>query len=545
MSTLTPVFPECPGYGFTAQPQYLVNIVRRDGGYERSDRRWSRPLNTYNAVPMGPRDEAVIQNILYFWHAMGGMATVFAFKDWTDYKSCPTWGTPAATDCPLVAVSLDSGTAYQLTKEYTVGALHGFREIYKPVGSTILVANADGDAQTDWLVDQDTGLLKPGGSFVGTPTTWGGEFNIPVRFNSNLAAQIADKQMQSAEFSLCEKRLTEPTEFNGDSGGGGDGIVFTESIEIDNGFYGLLVSNGGTLVAADALNDIVYSTDDGGSWTIGLSQATSNMDYSAKAASFGNGKFMFGGGDTSGNSIMFSSTDGISWTPVTVPNIGPLNGIVYGAGNHWLATSGALSGNNCMLSSNNGVTWTAATAAGVDQFYGNPMYYTGGTFAAIGAALSSGGLVLTSTDDGATWTATPFTQDDFGMTVQPPAWIFDGTNFIAGGSSGVTFDPAVLIASDAISLTTAAIRSLAGVMPASDSVAALVKGGGTYVAFGNTNGVHEVASSTNTIVWIQGNNGTGDPTDQVQGGQPNVAYDATNNKIVAIMGAHIIGVTPP
>jgi uncharacterized protein (TIGR02217 family) len=202
------LFPECPGYGFNVQPQYLVKIVCREDGFERIDRRWARSLSVFTVVPVGDRDEAEIQSILYFWHAMGGRATPFLIKDWTDYKSCPTQDDVAATDQLVAAVTLsDASTAYQLVKTYRVGALAQPREITQPKGDTIVVANSLGAVQTDFTLDEATGLLKPGVSFTGTPKSWGGEFYVPVRFNSELDTQIVDKQIQSVTFTLMEKRI--------------------------------------------------------------------------------------------------------------------------------------------------------------------------------------------------------------------------------------------------------------------------------------------------------------------------------------------------
>jgi uncharacterized protein (TIGR02217 family) len=121
-----------------------------------------------------------------------------------------------ALDQPLQAITLDdSSTAYQLTKAYTVDPITQLREITQPVGSTILIANDSGAAQTDFTLDESTGLLKPGETFTGTPHSWGGEFNVPVRFDSELDTQIVDKQIQSVTFRLTEKRLQLATAFGG------------------------------------------------------------------------------------------------------------------------------------------------------------------------------------------------------------------------------------------------------------------------------------------------------------------------------------------
>lgn len=203
----TEIFPGCPTFGFTVNPRYLVRIVEREGGYERRDRRWSRPLSYYTTVPTGDQAEGDIQNVLAFWHAVGGRAEAFRFKDWSDYKSCPVQDTPTPLDQPL-AYEAGSPGGYRLSKEYTVGALTQVREIYKPKGDTIRIANALGveqDAST-WTIDEATGLLSTGGGFSGVPATWGGEFYVSVRFDSELDLTLSGYQVQAATFALRELR---------------------------------------------------------------------------------------------------------------------------------------------------------------------------------------------------------------------------------------------------------------------------------------------------------------------------------------------------
>ena len=199
-------FPECPSFGFTVEPRYLVKAIEREGGYERVDRRWARPLSFYTAVPMGDRPEEEIQNLLYFWHAVGGTSGVFRFKDWADYLSCRVGVTPGVTDQPL---ELISGANYQLVKRYVYGSLTQTRDITRPIGSTIAIANTLGATQTDWSLDEATGILTAGGGFVGTPGTWGGEFDVYARFTSNLAISLTDHKIQNASFTLRERRANE------------------------------------------------------------------------------------------------------------------------------------------------------------------------------------------------------------------------------------------------------------------------------------------------------------------------------------------------
>jgi len=212
MSTIVPdlaeVFPTCPTFGFVAEPNYLVKITAREGGYERRQRMWARPLSKYTGVPTGDQPQNDIEDLLDFWHAMGGMSSGFRFKDWIDYKSCRLGETPTALDQPIAA-SGDSPPSFRLIKEYPTksGRTVQQREIARPVGSTILIANAAGAVQSDWTLDESTGLLTPGGTFSGVPTRWGGEFEVWCRFDAIFNPSISDFQVINVTVQLAEIRV--------------------------------------------------------------------------------------------------------------------------------------------------------------------------------------------------------------------------------------------------------------------------------------------------------------------------------------------------
>jgi uncharacterized protein (TIGR02217 family) len=185
---------------------YAVAITERSSGVERRNRSWSRPLHRYTAT-VGPRVEAEVQEALEFYHAVGGRAYGFRFKDSVDYKSCRVSGTPTAVDQPLEVLA-DSPEYYQMVKRYTAGTLSQSREIYKPVQGTILVADA-GVAKVegvDYTVNYARGtvdlLYAPAGAL-----TWGGQFDVPVRFDSEFPVEILNLRIQSATFTLRELQL--------------------------------------------------------------------------------------------------------------------------------------------------------------------------------------------------------------------------------------------------------------------------------------------------------------------------------------------------
>ncbi len=203
----TPVFPGCPSYGYVARPQYSTTIVRMANGREYRNRNWSRPLYRYE-VTIGPRRQDEIQKLLEFFHAVGGEEEGFRFKDWADFKSCRVGDTPSRTDQPLVLTEGSPAIFYQLTKRYTAGARTQDREIYKPVSGTILIAD-NGTLKTEathYTIDYTTGIVELLFSPVGT-LTWGGEFDVPVRFEGDFPLEITNFEIQSVALSLVEFRL--------------------------------------------------------------------------------------------------------------------------------------------------------------------------------------------------------------------------------------------------------------------------------------------------------------------------------------------------
>lgn len=203
------IFPSCPTFGFTASPRYRVPVIERSGGYERRTRKWARPLNTFTAVPIGDRPEDDIQQVLYFFHAHGGRSVGFRFKDYADYKSCAVQEAATALDQPLVEVP-DSPGVYQLIKQYQFGALTQQREIFKPKGDTIRIANELGVEQPSdrWTINEATGILEPEGSFSGVPTSWGGEFYVYARFrDEQLDVELTNYRIQACSFAVVEIRV--------------------------------------------------------------------------------------------------------------------------------------------------------------------------------------------------------------------------------------------------------------------------------------------------------------------------------------------------
>jgi uncharacterized protein (TIGR02217 family) len=201
------VFPACPTYGFVAEPNILVKISPREGGYERRQRVWSQSLSTYSSVPIGDQHQDDIEAIYNAWMAVGGMSNCFRFTDYMDMQSCGLSSEPAPTDQPLVATG-DSPSGYRLVKDYVFGPWTLSRYIQRPIGSTIMIANEEGVEQdgSKWTLNEANGVVIPNGGFSGTPTFWGGQFHVWVRFDSQLNPTFSNYKILNVTVQLKEIR---------------------------------------------------------------------------------------------------------------------------------------------------------------------------------------------------------------------------------------------------------------------------------------------------------------------------------------------------
>lgn len=202
----SPVFPQCPSFGYSSRPLYSVAAIERASGVEDRNRNWQYPLHRFSCT-VGPRAEEDIAELLEFWHAVGGSAYGFRFNDGVDNKSCRINETISRLDCPLILDTSASPDAYQLVKRYTFGSRTQDRPIYKPIQGTILIAD-NGTLKTEtthYTIDYTTGLVTLLFTPVGT-LTWGGEFDVPVRFDSEFPVELIDKRIQSVSFELKELR---------------------------------------------------------------------------------------------------------------------------------------------------------------------------------------------------------------------------------------------------------------------------------------------------------------------------------------------------
>lgn len=206
------------GWLYDPQPDYSVRITPRG---QFGEKRNLDAVYPRIRIPVTiPRDRVSdIPLIRRWYHVCRGRAVGFRVQDPTDYLSTEAGFAvddadpqPTPFDQPLVEAPEGSGARFQLFRQYVIGEGSYIqaqeRPIYKPVAGTIRVANQVGaeQAESRWSLDDTTGILTVGAGFVGTPATWGGQFDIPVRFDSDLPLHVEDFRLDEVTFDLLELR---------------------------------------------------------------------------------------------------------------------------------------------------------------------------------------------------------------------------------------------------------------------------------------------------------------------------------------------------
>lgn len=185
-------------YGSHFGHEFSTKITTLRSGSERRQARWTRPLGRYSVVysALDKEDHKTVRGAHF---ACMGSLIAFRFKDWTDFEA----------DEELIGEGTGAPHTYQLKKTYAFGPISLERPISKPVPGSVLVFESGQLVAS--AVDYSTGsvtLTAPPGS----PITWAGEFDVPVRFESDRldfdpVAPTENGFLLSADVDLVEVRL--------------------------------------------------------------------------------------------------------------------------------------------------------------------------------------------------------------------------------------------------------------------------------------------------------------------------------------------------
>ncbi len=165
-------FPDDPSYGATGGEMFKTSIGEVDSGYEYRNQNWSLGKIRYE-IGLDARQQDKFLLVRNFYKAMKGRFYSFRYKDWADFT---------ATDTEGIFGIIDS-THFQLYKQYEIPPVDSSgpdfynRKITKPVNGTLTITGG-----VVMSIDYTTGIVT---MTSGTPTAWAGEFDVPVRFDTD------------------------------------------------------------------------------------------------------------------------------------------------------------------------------------------------------------------------------------------------------------------------------------------------------------------------------------------------------------------------
>jgi uncharacterized protein (TIGR02217 family) len=192
-------FPANLSFGSVGGPERRTEIVTLANGFEERNSPWAHSRRRYDAG-LGLRSLDDVEALIAFFEARRGPLFGFRWKDWADYKSCPSSRNPGSQD-QLIGHGDGVSTVFALAKTYESGGIGYTRPVLKPVAGTVLIALANDpkiegvEFSVDVVAGTVTFAIPPD---VGVPVTAGFEFDVPVRFDTDLI-QVSVASFQAGD----------------------------------------------------------------------------------------------------------------------------------------------------------------------------------------------------------------------------------------------------------------------------------------------------------------------------------------------------------
>lgn len=197
----TPRFPEKISMGASGGPGFSTEVITVESGREKRNARWSFPQHRWD-VSHAVRVQSDLDALRAFFLAMNGKLHGFRFKDWSDYTCLITQGVVAGL----------TGTTFQLVKRYANGAVSKDRNIVKPLAAGFVLKDSGVTLTltTDYTLNTVTGVVTTAISRTAANLTWSGEFDVPMRFDTDdFQAEIVDRAQSQLLYALSSVPLVE------------------------------------------------------------------------------------------------------------------------------------------------------------------------------------------------------------------------------------------------------------------------------------------------------------------------------------------------
>lgn len=221
-------FPTASGkrasYGTVIGPRHMTSVIEMPGGSEQRISRYSNPRMQYR-VEYTIKDLSVLTELMAFVRARRGATYGFRFWDPLDYTTNANHrGATTHTD-QEIGIGDGTTTTFKLKKKYVDDVVERVRMIRKPIASTVKVGIDGVNQGAGWSVNEATGDL----TFTVAPAedeviTWGGEFDVPVRFSKEVDSwlQLSIESYNNGSAQALEMiELIDEGEVIGEMFGGG------------------------------------------------------------------------------------------------------------------------------------------------------------------------------------------------------------------------------------------------------------------------------------------------------------------------------------
>lgn len=181
----SPRFPDAIAFGAMGGPEFMTTVVASGSGREARNAAWAYPRHRWD-VSQGINGQADFETLRAFFMSMRGRFHAWRFKDWADYTATHSTG----------VVTGITSTTFQLVKRYTSGAQSLDRIITKPVTGTLEIKVSG--VVTAHTVNTTTGVVTIGTAPAAATVTWSGEFDVPMRFDTDRLQGRIESRNQTA-----------------------------------------------------------------------------------------------------------------------------------------------------------------------------------------------------------------------------------------------------------------------------------------------------------------------------------------------------------
>lgn len=181
----TPRFPDAVAFWADGGAGYNTTVVILNSGFEQRNVNWAQSRGRWD-ISSGLRKSDDVAATIAFFRAVKGKAYGFRFKDFNDYQQ--------GTIAPYFSLVTLSPIVFQMVKTYspTGSGFTDIRTIQKPVSTAFVmkrlgVTLVAGVGVNQYTLAAATGKVTMGAGSDTSPAnfTWEGEFDVPVRFDTD------------------------------------------------------------------------------------------------------------------------------------------------------------------------------------------------------------------------------------------------------------------------------------------------------------------------------------------------------------------------